>query len=112
MEKRNLSSIKIDVIYYEVSHNREVKDTKGTFKIITIYVLFTSQAYQQRAFDYGPIYKEQIGAISTVVISDPLEYNKVIRSEGKYPNRREMEPMAHYRRKKKIGLGLVNAYVY
>ncbi|XP_076110154.1 cytochrome P450 10-like isoform X1 [Mytilus galloprovincialis] len=67
------------------------------------------KAYQQRAFDYGPIYKEQIGAISTVVISDPVEYNKVIRSEGKYPNRREMEPMAHYRRKKKIGLGLVNA---
>ncbi|XP_063441953.1 cytochrome P450 10-like [Mytilus trossulus] len=67
------------------------------------------KAYQQRAFEYGPIYKEQIGAISTVVISDPLEYNKVIRSEGKYPNRREMEPMAHYRRKKKIGLGLVNA---
>jgi hypothetical protein len=63
------------------------------------------------ALDFGPIYKEKIASISTVVISDPSEYNKVIRAERKYPNRREMEPMAHYRRKKNMSLGLVNAYV-
>jgi len=67
------------------------------------------QAYQKRSVEYGPIYKEKIAKISTVVISDPAEYNKVIRAEGKMPNRREMEPMAFYRTQKGIGLGLVNA---
>lgn len=67
------------------------------------------EAYQKRALEFGPIYKEKIATISTVVISDPSEYNKIIHAERKYPIRREMEPMAHYRRKKNIGLGLVNA---
>ncbi|KAL3868739.1 hypothetical protein ACJMK2_041508 [Sinanodonta woodiana] len=66
-------------------------------------------AYRQRAIEHGPIYKEKIATISTVVISDPNEYQKVIRAEGKYPIRREMEPMAHYRRKNGYELGLVNA---
>lgn len=66
------------------------------------------EAYQQRAIEHGPIYKEKIATINTVVISDPEEYSKVIRSEGKYPQRREMEPIAYYRQQKGIGLGLVN----
>lgn len=66
------------------------------------------EAYQQRALDHGPIYKEQIATIKTVVISDPEEYSKVIRAEGRYPQRREMEPMAYYRQQKGIDLGLVN----
>lgn len=68
----------------------------------------TFQAYQKRAIDHGPIYKEKIATISTVVVSDPEEYAKVIRSESKYPIRREMEPIAHYRRQKGLDLGLVN----
>ncbi|XP_052774681.1 cytochrome P450 10-like [Mya arenaria] len=66
------------------------------------------EAYKKRAIEHGPIYKEQIATISTVVISDPEEYSKVIRAEGKYPERREMEPIAHYRRTKNLDLGLVN----
>jgi len=66
------------------------------------------QAYQKRAIEHGPIYKEKIATISTVVVSDPEEYAKVIRTEGRYPLRREMEPMAHYRRQKHMDLGLVN----
>ncbi|KAL5022074.1 hypothetical protein ScPMuIL_001229 [Solemya velum] len=67
------------------------------------------EAYQNRALQYGDIYKENIATISTVVISDPDEYAKVIRAEGRYPNRREMEPLAYYRKQKGIGLGLVSS---
>ncbi|KAK6179576.1 hypothetical protein SNE40_011903 [Patella caerulea] len=67
------------------------------------------EAYQSRSLEFGPIFKESIGPIDTVVISDPDEYSKVIRAESKYPNRREMEPMAYYRTKKNLTLGLVNA---
>ena len=70
--------------------------------------IYHFQGYQKRAIDYGPIYKESIATIDTVVISDPAEYSKVMRAEGKYPQRREMEPMAHYRRQNGIDLGLVN----
>ncbi|KAL4236526.1 hypothetical protein ACF0H5_004911 [Mactra antiquata] len=66
------------------------------------------EAYQKRAIEHGPIYKEKIATINTVVISDPEEYSKVIRSEGKYPQRREMEPIAYYRQQRGLGLGLVN----
>ncbi|KAJ8305530.1 hypothetical protein KUTeg_016075 [Tegillarca granosa] len=69
------------------------------------------EVYRQRSLEFGPIYKEKIATISSVVISDPEEYSKVIRAEGKFPNRREMEPMAYYRQKKGITLGLVNASV-
>ncbi|XP_046366124.2 cytochrome P450 10-like [Haliotis cracherodii] len=67
------------------------------------------EAYRQRSLEFGPIYKEKFGPITNVVISDPDVYQKVIRSEGKTPIRREMEPMAHYRTQKGIGLGLVNS---
>ncbi|XP_053395219.1 cytochrome P450 10-like isoform X2 [Mercenaria mercenaria] len=66
------------------------------------------EAYQKRAIEHGPIYKEKIATINSVVISDPEEYSKVIRSEGKYPQRRPMEPIAFYREQKGLGLGLVN----
>lgn len=72
-------------------------------------MVFVLQAYQNRAMKYGKIYKENIATISTVVISDPDEYAKVIRAEGRYPNRREMEPLAFYRAQKGIGLGLVSS---
>lgn len=66
------------------------------------------EAYQKRAIEHGPIYKEKIATINSVVISDPEEYSKVIRSEGKFPQRRPMEPIAYYREQKGLGLGLVN----
>ena len=44
-----------------------------------------------------------------VVVSDPFEYHKVILSDGKYPHRTELEPMAVYRKKKGLTLGTVNA---
>ncbi|XP_041357475.1 cytochrome P450 10-like [Gigantopelta aegis] len=67
------------------------------------------EAYRQRSLEYGPIYKEKIGPLQNVVISDPEIYSAVIRAETKTPIRREMEPMAHYRTKKGIGLGIVNS---
>ncbi|ESO92641.1 hypothetical protein LOTGIDRAFT_233081 [Lottia gigantea] len=67
------------------------------------------EAFKVRSIEFGPVYKESIGPIDTVVISDPAEYAKVIRADGKFPNRKEMEPMAFYREQKGIGLGLVNS---
>ena len=64
---------------------------------------------QSRANEFGPIYKEHIGHMTSVVVSDPEEYGKVIRADGKYPHRIEMEPMVHYRNKKGISLGTVNS---
>jgi len=55
------------------------------------------QVYKQRSEQYGPIYKETFGDISTVVISDLDEYDKVIAVDGRYPNRIELEPIVHYR---------------
>lgn len=69
------------------------------------------QVYQQRAKEFGQIYYEKVGNFHTVVVSNPEEYSKVIRSEGKYPNRREMEPVAFYRQYKGLDLGLVNSWV-
>jgi len=66
---------------------------------------------QQRAIEYGPIYKEKIGAETFVVISDPKEYMNVIRVDGKYPNRREVGPMVKYLKKRGMTLGLVNRYI-
>ena len=66
------------------------------------------QVYKQRSEQYGPIYKETFGDISTVVISDLDEYDKVIAVDGRYPNRIELEPIVHYRRKRGMGLGTVN----
>jgi len=63
---------------------------------------------QQRAEQYGPIYKEKMGHVHQVVISDPDEYMNVIRVDGKYPNRIEMDPMVYYRRKRGLELGTVN----
>ncbi|XP_048758643.2 cytochrome P450 10-like [Ostrea edulis] len=67
------------------------------------------EAYRQRALQFGPIFKENIANISTVVISDPVEYNKVIRADGKHPKRHLMEPWYYYREKKKLGQGLVDS---
>ncbi len=67
------------------------------------------QVMQIRSEQYGPVYKENIGAVTSVVISDPDEYAKVMRGEGKCPNRLEMDPMVHYRKKRGMSLGTVNS---
>jgi len=73
------------------------------------YPLFWSvQVFKQRSEEYGPIYKERFGDMSTIVISDLDEYDKVIAVDGRYPNRLEMMPIVHYRRKHGMGLGTVN----
>jgi len=66
------------------------------------------QVYKQRSEEYGPIYKETFGVISTIVISDLDEYEKVIAVDGRYPNRIELTPIVHYRRKRGMSLGIVN----
>ena len=66
------------------------------------------QVYKQRSEEYGPIYKETFGVISTIVISDLDEYEKVIAVDGRYPNRIELMPIVHYRRKRGMSLGIVN----
>ena len=72
------------------------------------YHTFLPQAMQELSRIYGPIYQEKIAHFSHVVISDPYEYAKVVRADGKYPHRIEMEPMVQYRKKKGLILGLVN----
>ncbi|PVD23391.1 hypothetical protein C0Q70_16660 [Pomacea canaliculata] len=67
------------------------------------------EAYRQRSLQFGPIFKEKIGPIETVVVSDPDEYAKVIRSEGRHPVRRQMEPMVFYREQRDLEPGLVNS---
>ncbi|XP_063428230.1 cytochrome P450 10-like [Mytilus trossulus] len=115
---RPTEEIKAVIPKSEIQSFQNVPGPKGLPIVGTLFDYFKKdgprfnkmfEAYRQRAIEYGPIYKEKIGPISSVIISDPLEYNKVIRAERKYPNRREMEPMAHYRRKRNMGLGLVNA---
>ncbi|CAH1797213.1 unnamed protein product [Owenia fusiformis] len=69
------------------------------------------EVMQSRAREYGPIYKEHIAQNTSVVVTDPLEYSKLMRHEAnvKYPHRIEMEPLAHYRRVRGLSLGLVSA---
>ena len=62
-----------------------------------------------RADEYGPVYKEKIGHLRSVVVSDPLEYSKVIRADGTHPHRIELEPMVVYRQRKGMSLGTVNS---
>ena len=80
-----------------------------TTTMVMIMMMIMMQAYRARSLEYGPVYKEQLGPVQMVVISDPKEYSKVMRAEGKFPNRREMEPMAYYRQQKGLDLGLVNS---
>ena len=65
---------------------------------------------QQRSEEFGPVYKEKIGpTIEMVVVSDPEEYAKVMRVDGKFPHRIELEPMVEYRNRKGMSLGTVNS---
>ena len=85
-----------------------VAQTTAKVKIRCQMSFKCDQVMDSRSKEYGPIYKETIGNLTSVIISDLDEYSKVIHVDGKFPNRIEMEPLAHYRRKRKMGLGTVN----
>lgn len=67
------------------------------------------EVYRQRALEFGKIYYEKVGHFHCVVISSPEEYSRLVHAEGKYPNRREMMPIAYYRKQKGFDLGVVNS---
>ncbi|CAK9304089.1 unnamed protein product [Gordionus sp. m RMFG-2023] len=67
------------------------------------------KAQYDRSLEFGTIYKEKIGPEVLVVITDPKEYSKVVRTDSKYPNRMALEPMIHYRRIRNLPIGLFNA---
>lgn len=67
------------------------------------------EVHKTRAEEFGPIYAEKLPFFRNAVISCPWEYNKVVRAEGKFPNRKPMEPLSEYRLSRKMGLGLVTA---
>ena len=58
---------------------------------------------------YGPVYKEHLGSRVSVIITDPVEYSKVVRADGKYPVRPEVDPIKHYQLKHGMSLGLINS---
>ncbi len=62
-----------------------------------------------RAAEFGPVYRERIATREAVVVSDPREYVKVIRVDGRTPHRIEMEPMKEYRLRRGLCLGTVNS---
>ena len=66
---------------------------------------------KDRAAEFGPVYREKIMDRVAVIVSDPVEYAKVIRIDGKTPHRIEMEPMKEYRLRKGLSLGAVNSWV-
>lgn len=70
-----------------------------------------TQVMEMRAKAHGSIYKENIGVMTSVVVSDPSEYAKVMRGEGRCPHRIELDPMVHYRMKRGMSLGAINSYV-
>lgn len=59
---------------------------------------------------YGPIYKENIGGFTSVIISDIEEYTKIMKIDGKYPVRLELGPIWYYRKIRGMDLGIVNRY--
>ena len=58
---------------------------------------------------YGSVYKENIGGRVFVVISDPVEYAKVVRADGKYPNRPEVDALKQYQLKYGMSYGVINS---
>ncbi|KAH9515449.1 Peptidyl-prolyl cis-trans isomerase cyp10 [Bulinus truncatus] len=68
------------------------------------------EVQRQRALQLGNIYLERYGPVHSVVVSCPSEYNRLVHSEGKYPIRREMVPIAYYRRLRGYDLGIVNSH--
>ncbi|XP_035690057.1 probable cytochrome P450 49a1 [Branchiostoma floridae] len=76
----------------------------GQFKMITNL----RGSFRERTRTYGSIYRERIGPLDLVVISDPTEIEKVFRNEGRYPERIELASIKVYREIKKLPAGLIN----
>ena len=62
-----------------------------------------------RSETYGTVFKEQLGSRIIVTITDPVEYSKVVRADGKYPNRPELDPIKHYLLKNGKNLDMTNS---
>ena len=77
--------------------------------LIVLIIPYFLQVMKMRSEQYGPVYRERIGHLNSVVITDLEEYNKVIQNEGRCPVRAELAPLAHYRKKKGMSLGTVNS---
>ena len=75
---------------------------------LAMVLLHEIQVMKQRSEQYGAVYKETIGPFSSVIISDLDEYAKVVAVDGRHPHRTEMEPYAHYARKRGFVIGIVN----
>ncbi|XP_077994495.1 1,25-dihydroxyvitamin D(3) 24-hydroxylase, mitochondrial-like [Glandiceps talaboti] len=56
---------------------------------------------------YGPIWKQSIGALVTVNLSDPKDFEMVLRNEGKYPTRIPFQPWIQYRNYRGHPLGVL-----
>ncbi|XP_019631487.1 PREDICTED: cytochrome P450 10-like [Branchiostoma belcheri] len=66
------------------------------------------ESFKERTKTYGNIYREKIGPMDLVVISDPKEIERVFRNEGRYPERRPLVSVQIYREAKKLPAGLAN----
>ncbi|EDV28482.1 uncharacterized protein TRIADDRAFT_19239 [Trichoplax adhaerens] len=64
---------------------------------------------QKRRREYGPIYKENIGNNRFVVVSTSQDVEIILRAEGKYPNRNPIAPLAEYRKKRNLSLGVTHS---
>ncbi|EDV18925.1 uncharacterized protein TRIADDRAFT_34441 [Trichoplax adhaerens] len=62
---------------------------------------------EKRRQEYGPIYKETIGNNQIVAVSTSEDAEKVLRAEGKYPNRNPIAPLVEYRKKRNLSMGVV-----
>ena len=61
---------------------------------------------EKRRQQYGPIYKEKIGTLNILVVSKAEDVEKVLRAEGKYPDRSPVPPLVEYRKKRNLPLGV------
>ncbi|XP_078598368.1 putative cytochrome P450 49a1 [Branchiostoma floridae x Branchiostoma japonicum] len=76
----------------------------GRFPIKTNF----RDSFRERTRTYGSIYREKIGPLDLVVISDPKEIGKVFRNEGKYPGRPPLGSVKIYREVRKLPTGVAN----
>ncbi|XP_019623431.1 PREDICTED: LOW QUALITY PROTEIN: probable cytochrome P450 49a1 [Branchiostoma belcheri] len=66
------------------------------------------ESFKERTKTYGNIYREKIGPMDLVVISDPKEIERLFRNEGRYPERQPLLSVEIYRELKKLPAGIVN----
>ncbi|EDV28486.1 uncharacterized protein TRIADDRAFT_51440 [Trichoplax adhaerens] len=62
---------------------------------------------EERRQQYGPIYKEKMGHYSIVYVSTVEDAEKVLRAEGKYPDRNPIIPLVEYRKKRNLSMGVI-----